>query len=124
MTQYSRTSTHAPNTAAPRPVRHSPSPLKRAWRRFKQHRLGYWSLLIFVVLFVLSLGAECISNDRPLVVRYHGNWYFPIVKAYPEMTFGGISPHRRTTLIRSSGTSSRSREALRFTRPIRIRTRR
>lgn len=92
MTQYSRTSTHAPNTAAPHPVRHSPSPLKRAWRRFKQHRLGYWSLLIFVVLFVLSLGAECISNDRPLVVRYHGNWYFPIVKAYPEMTFGGDFP--------------------------------
>ncbi|KHL04678.1 UNVERIFIED_CONTAM: peptide ABC transporter permease [Mumia flava] len=92
MTQYSRASTHASNTAAPHPVRHSPSPLKRAWRRFKQHRLGYWSLIIFVVLFVLSLGAECISNDRPLVVKYHGNWYFPIVKAYPETTFGGDFP--------------------------------
>ncbi len=92
MTQYSRTSTQVSNIAAAHPVRHSPSPLKRAWRRFKQHRLGYWSLIIFVVLFVLSLGAECISNDRPLVVKYHGNWYFPIVKAYPETTFGGDFP--------------------------------
>ena len=92
MTQYSRTSAHLSNTAAPHAVRHSPSPLKRAWRRFKQHRLGYWSLILFAVLFVLSLGAECISNDRPLVVKYHGNWYFPIVKTYPETTFGGDFP--------------------------------
>ncbi|MGR5270140.1 hypothetical protein ACPV5R_20685, partial [Vibrio astriarenae] len=58
MTQYSRTSAHPANTAAlhAHAVRHSPSPLKRAWRRFKQHRLGYWSLILFVVLFVLSMG--------------------------------------------------------------------
>lgn len=56
MTQYSRTALHPSNTAAPHTIRHSPSPGKRAWRRFKQHRLGYWSLIIFVVLFVLKIG--------------------------------------------------------------------
>lgn len=92
MTQYSRTALHPSNTAAPHTIRHSPSPGKRAWRRFKQHRLGYWSLIIFVVLFVLSLAGEAISNDRPLVAKYQGHWYFPIVKTYPETTFDGDFP--------------------------------
>ncbi len=61
----------------------------RAWRRFRQHRLGYWSLVIFVVLVLVSTFAELISNDRPLVVRYEGQWYFPIAVDYPEVTFGG-----------------------------------
>ena len=65
------------------------SPTRRAWQRFRRNRLGYWSLLVFCALVVLSLLAEVISNDRPLVVRYEGQTYFPIVKDYPEKTFGG-----------------------------------
>ena len=63
-----------------------------AWRRFKANRLGYWSLWIFLVLFVISLFAELIANDRPLLVRYQGSFYAPIVKDYPETTFGGDFP--------------------------------
>ena len=62
------------------------------WKRFKSNRLGYWSLWIFVVLFVLSLFAEVIANDRPLLVRYQGEFYMPIVKDYAEKTFGGDFP--------------------------------
>ncbi|MFM7025430.1 MAG: ABC transporter permease [Limnohabitans sp.] len=65
------------------------SPAQRAWLRFRSHRLGYVSLLLFTVLFVISLGAELLSNDRPLVVRYQGHWYFPVVQALPETVFGG-----------------------------------
>ena len=65
------------------------SPAKRAWLRFKRNRLGYWSLLAFCTLVVLSLFAELVSNDRPLVLRYQGTTYFPIVKDYSEKTFGG-----------------------------------
>ena len=57
--------------------------------RFRRNRLGYWSLLAFCALVMLSLFAEVISNDRPLVVRYEGQIYFPIFKDYPEKTFGG-----------------------------------
>ncbi|MBU6466487.1 MAG: ABC transporter permease [Burkholderiales bacterium] len=65
------------------------SPSRRAWLRFKRNRLGYWSLVIFVVLVAVSLCAELVSNDRPLVVRYEGQLYFPMLKDYPETTFGG-----------------------------------
>ena len=65
------------------------SPSRRAWMRFKRNRLGYWSLLAFCTLVVLSLFAEVISNDRPLLLRYQGQLYFPLVKDYPEKTFGG-----------------------------------
>ena len=65
------------------------SPSRRAWQRFKRNRLGYWSLVAFVALVVLSLFAELLSNDRPLVVRYEGKTYFPIVQDLPETTFGG-----------------------------------
>jgi microcin C transport system permease protein len=65
------------------------SPGRRAWQRFRRNRLGYWSLVLFCLLVVLSLGAELISNDRPLVVRYEGQTYFPLLKSYPETTFGG-----------------------------------
>ncbi|MGL4667951.1 MAG: ABC transporter permease [Saezia sp.] len=59
------------------------------WARFRANRLGYWSFCILVVLTVLSLGAEVISNDRPLAVRYAGEWYFPVVQDLPETVFGG-----------------------------------
>ncbi len=65
------------------------SPGRRVWLRFKQNRRGYWSLCIFLVLFVLSLGAEVISNDRPLVAYYKGQLVFPLVKDYSERVFGG-----------------------------------
>jgi microcin C transport system permease protein len=64
-------------------------PASRAWRRFKANRLGYFSLLAFLALFGLSLLAELISNDKPLVARYEGQWYFPVVQTWPETTFGG-----------------------------------
>jgi microcin C transport system permease protein len=67
----------------------SASPSRRAWLRFKRNRLGFWSLVIFCTLVVLSLGAELISNDRPIIVRYDGQTYFPMFKDYAEKTFGG-----------------------------------
>ena len=65
------------------------SPSRRAWLRFKRNRLGYWSLIGFCALVLLSLGAELVSSARPLVVRYEGQTYFPMAKDYPETTFGG-----------------------------------
>ena len=65
------------------------SPSRRAWLRFKRNRLGYWSLIAFCALVLLSLGAELVSSDRPLVVRYEGQTYLPMAKDYPETTFGG-----------------------------------
>jgi len=59
------------------------------WQRFKNSRMGYASLWIFMVLFGLSMCAELIANDKPLVVRYEGRLYFPIVKSQPETVFGG-----------------------------------
>ena len=71
------------------PSPESISPSRRAWLRFKQHRLGLLSLVLFAVLVVISLGAELVSNDRPLLARYDGKWYVPIVQDVPETTFGG-----------------------------------
>jgi microcin C transport system permease protein len=68
------------------------SPAHRAWRRFRSNRLGYVSLIVFTVLFGVSLMAEVLSNDKPLVVRYEGQWYFPIFQSLPETTFGGDFP--------------------------------
>jgi microcin C transport system permease protein len=67
----------------------SPSPSQRAWQRFRRNRLGFWSLLLFCAMFALSLGAELISNDKPLLARYNGQWYLPILSHVPETTFGG-----------------------------------
>ncbi len=63
--------------------------VRRRWRAFKNNRRGYFSLLIFLLLFVTSLFAEFLSNDKPLLVRYEGGLYFPLLKSYPETTFGG-----------------------------------
>ena len=73
-------------------ARVSPSPARRVWLRFRQQRLGYWSFVIFVVAFAASLAAPLWSNDKPLVVRYQGQLYFPLVKTYAETTFGGDFP--------------------------------
>ena len=65
------------------------SPMQRAWSRFRHNRLGFYSLVLFVALFVLSLFAEVLCNDKPLVARYNGSFYAPIVQNLPETTFGG-----------------------------------
>ncbi len=67
----------------------SVSPSRRAWQRFRRNRLGFISLVFFCALVLLSLLAEVVSNDRPLLLKYNGNYYFPIVTVYPEKTFGG-----------------------------------
>lgn len=68
---------------------HQQSPLRSRWKRFKRNRRGYYSLWIFAILFVISLFAELLSNDKPLIVSYEGHYYFPILHAYPETIFGG-----------------------------------
>lgn len=65
------------------------SPNQRAWRRFKRHRLGMWSLWIFGAMFALSLIAEVLSNDVPLLARYGGKLYVPMLSNPPEVEFGG-----------------------------------
>ncbi|MCM0043579.1 MAG: ABC transporter permease [Burkholderiaceae bacterium] len=73
----------------PVPLAPSVSPGRRVWQRFRQSRRGYWSLVIFIILFAMSLMAELISNDRPLVARYDGRLVFPLVHDYAETAFGG-----------------------------------
>ena len=66
------------------------SPLnQRRWRNFKSNRRAYWSLLIFSVIFGLSLFAEVIANDKPILVQYRGEYFTPIKNFYPETAFGG-----------------------------------
>ena len=67
----------------------SQTPSARAWQRFRRNRLGFWSLVVFCTLVLLSLLAEVVSNDRPLLVSYQGELYVPIVRDYSEKTFGG-----------------------------------
>ncbi|MBF0610089.1 MAG: ABC transporter permease [Magnetococcales bacterium] len=62
---------------------------RRRWAMFKSHKRGYWSLWIFVLLFGTSLFAEILSNDKPVVVYYEKNYYFPLWNSYAETTFGG-----------------------------------
>ena len=63
---------------------------QRRWQTFKAHKRGYWSLWIFLVLFVISLFAEFIANDKPIIARYKGETLFPILVDYPESKFGGF----------------------------------
>ncbi len=65
------------------------SPSRRAWQRFRRNRLGFSSLVLFCALVLVSLLAEVVSNDRPLLLKYEGSYYFPIVTVYPEKIFGG-----------------------------------
>lgn len=69
------------------------SPLnQRRFARFKANKRGWWSLWLFLGLFIFSLGAEFIANDKPLVVQQDGQWFFPVLKRYPETAFGGEFP--------------------------------
>ena len=64
------------------------SPLtRRRWENFKANRRGYWSLWIFLALFVISLFAEFIANDRPIFIDVNGKWFFPAVVTYPDTAF-------------------------------------
>ena len=67
---------------------------RRRLENFHANRRGFWSLWIFLVLFIVSLFAEFIANDRPLLVRYEGSSYFPVFQDYPETAFGGFLPSR------------------------------
>ncbi|MDX2154926.1 MAG: ABC transporter permease [Hyphomicrobiaceae bacterium] len=63
---------------------------RRRWENFKANKRGYWSFWLFLALFVFSLFAEVIANDKPILVRYKGETLFPIVVDYPESKFGGF----------------------------------
>ena len=81
---------HPAPVVVPRRRRMWLSPLnQRRWRNFKRNRRAHWSLWIFAFLFGLSLFAEFLANDKPLLVKYQGEYYTPIFNFYPETTFGG-----------------------------------
>ncbi|MCY4168235.1 MAG: ABC transporter permease [Rhodobacter sp.] len=74
----------------PRRSRFSLSPLnRRRWHGFRRNRRAYWSLIVFCILFGLSLFADFIANDRPILVQYRGGLHMPIFMFYPETAFGG-----------------------------------
>ncbi|MCM2562768.1 ABC transporter permease [Lutimaribacter sp. EGI FJ00015] len=66
------------------------SPLnQRRWRNFRRNKRAFWSLILFSILFGLSLFAEFIANDKPILVQYRGEIHAPIFRFYPETAFGG-----------------------------------
>jgi microcin C transport system permease protein len=62
---------------------------QRRWQNFKANRRGYVALWVFLVLFAISLCAELIASDKPFVVKYDGQFFFPVFRTYSETTFGG-----------------------------------
>ena len=62
---------------------------RKRWIRFKKNRRGFYSFILFALLFGISLFAEVLSNDKPLLVRYDSQLYFPLWQMYPETVFGG-----------------------------------
>ena len=62
---------------------------KRRFQNFKSNKRAYWSLIIFCSLFFISLFSEIIANERPLLVKFQNNYYFPFINFYSEETFGG-----------------------------------
>ena len=65
---------------------------RRRIESFKANRRGFWSLILFLMLFAVSLSAEMIANDRPILVKFDGGYYVPFLKSYPETAFGGQLP--------------------------------
>lgn len=63
---------------------------QRQWQAFKANRRGYYALWLFAILFTLCMFAELIANDKPLLVKYEEQYYAPVLKSYPETTFGGL----------------------------------
>ena len=62
---------------------------RRRLDNFRANRRGYWSLWIFLFLFLISLFAEFLANDKPIFIQYDGRFFFPILVSYPETIFGG-----------------------------------
>ncbi|BBF94862.1 ABC transporter permease [Blastochloris tepida] len=78
------------SSPAPRRGRFALSPLnRRRLANFRANRRGYWAFWIFTVLFIVSLFAEFVANDRPFLVKYDGRYYVPVLFNYSETTFGG-----------------------------------
>ncbi len=97
-TTVERSQPQPPVTPPPTPGAEPYVPSRRPWlsplnqrrlQNFKTHRRGYWSFWIFLVLFTLSLFAEFIANDKPILVQHDGGFYMPIFQFYPETEFGG-----------------------------------
>ena len=81
------------DVSATRPKRKFLSPLnQRRWRNFKKNRRAFWSLWIFGILFGLSLFAEFLANDKPILVSYQGELRMPVFSFYSEQDFGGDFP--------------------------------
>ncbi|PWB13763.1 ABC transporter permease [Acinetobacter sp. AM] len=59
-------------------------------QRFRQNRLGFLCFILFSLIFAVSLAANLIANEKPLLVKYQQSFYFPVFKSYPETTFGGV----------------------------------
>ena len=74
--------------ATPRRSRISPLNIRR-WRNFRANGRGYWALWVFLAIFVVTLFAELIANDKPFLVAYDGGYYTPVFVSYTETTFGG-----------------------------------
>jgi microcin C transport system permease protein len=92
MTASSEPARYAAPTAD-RFLGHKITPLtRRRLDSFRRNRRGFWSLWIFLAVFLVTLFAEFIANDRPILVRFDGAWYFPVVTDYSEITFGGEFP--------------------------------
>lgn len=62
---------------------------QRRWRNFRANGRAYWSLIIFSILFGITLFAELVANDKPILVKYRGEFFVPVVQFYPETAFGG-----------------------------------
>lgn len=63
---------------------------RQRWQRFCHNRRGYWSLWLFLLIFLLSLAAELLANEKPLLVRYQQRWYVPLLVDYSEQDYGGV----------------------------------
>jgi microcin C transport system permease protein len=76
---------------------------QRRWANFKANRRGYRALWIFLFLFIVTLGAEFIANDKPLLLKFDGHYYYPVFVSYPETAFGGefeTEAHYRDAYVR------------------------
>jgi microcin C transport system permease protein len=62
---------------------------KNQWQKFKQQKLSYYSLIIFLIIFIITTLSSLIANDKPLLVKFQDKFYFPLWQAIPETTFGG-----------------------------------
>lgn len=82
---------NTPNSAIATPKKTWLNPIWQArLKRFKANRLGFISFIVFSIAFVICMAANVVANDKPLLVNYQGEFYVPVLTAYPEMRFGGV----------------------------------